>query len=287
MYSFNHKDKIGLALFCTYVAAFNFSLRGQTLPAAVTLGSMLATLYFKPQYALYIPSAILSLFTRAPPVLDLSLFPNHALIKNNAAAIKLELSQMMRKTNGGNTLTLARDTYSGTNRTIGSDVKRTNGGRETGWRLLNIKLGGEISERGASFFPTLARIVEPLDEVKSCIISVLEPHIHIPPHVGYYKGLLRYMYPLSIPADWHKVFLLLDGKKYHWKNDTGMLWDDCFEHSVYNNTDETRVVIYMDIVRPYTNSVVRWLNDGFIYLATGSSIVQQEIARDEIHEKID
>ena len=95
---------------------------------------------------------------------------------------------------------------------------------------------------------------------------------------------MRFMIPTHIPKDRKNVFLCVNGIKYSWKEGEGVLWDDTFVHKVYNNTDEVRVLIYMDVIRPLDNESISWLNGinkWFINKATGSSIVQEEIKRTE------
>ena len=36
----------------------------------------------------------------------------------------------------------------------------------------------------------------------------------------------------------------------HWEEGKGMLFDDTFEHEVWNDTDGIRVVLFMDVLRP-------------------------------------
>jgi aspartyl/asparaginyl beta-hydroxylase (cupin superfamily) len=80
-------------------------------------------------------------------------------------------------------------------------------------------------------------VLRKLPEVTSCVVSVLEPGIHIPIHVGYYKGIMRYMIPTHIPKDKDNVFLCVNGIKYSWTEGEGVLWDDTFSHKVYNKKD--------------------------------------------------
>ena len=73
--------------------------------------------------------------------------------------------------------------------------------------------------------------------------------------------------------------------KYHWKEGKGELWDDTYPHKVYNNTNEIRVVIYMDVKRPY-EGILKYFNDFIINLTVNSNIVKNEIKKTEIQVKI-
>ena len=73
-------------------------------------------------------------------------------------------------------------------------------------------------------------------------------------HIGYYKGIMRYMLPITIPKDTDNIWLNVNGIKYHWEEGKSMLWDDTYPHAAYNNTEEVRVVLYMDVFRTYNIS---------------------------------
>lgn len=245
----------------------------------------------RPILIMYVPSSILSFFIRTPTFLDRNLyFPNHKLLENPSTfkKIKDEVDTMLKKTNGGNELTLTQDTFSGQNKYIGSDIKIQNG-KKRAWRLLNIKVGELYSQDAITNFPTLVRILKRIPNVKSCVISVLEPGIRIPIHVGYYKGVMRYMLATHVPRDRKNVFLCANGIKYNWTEGEGVLWDDTYAHKVYNNTDESRVIIYMDVIRPLKYSPLSLfdgVNEWLIDRAANSSIAVNEIKNTEKQIKI-
>lgn len=240
-------------------------------------------IYCKPSILLHIPSAIITSHTRTPEFLDLSYFPQHTLFEQNFLQIKQEVSSLLEKTRNGKDLTLTRDTYSGENSYIGKDVT-VKDGITTGWRVLNIKAGPKFSPY-AKHFPTLRRCLRQTKDVVACVISVLEPGVTIPIHVGYYKGIMRYMIPTHVPKERDKVFLCVNGKQYHWTEGKSVLWDDNFPHKVYNYSDEIRVVIYMDIQRPLPG-LLNSLNNTMIALAANSSIVKKEVQRTEKQVKL-
>ena len=71
----------------------------------------------------------------------------------------------------------------------------------------------------------------------------------IPIHVGYYKGFIRYQLGVIIPKETEKCYLCVNGEKYNWKEGEDVMFDDTFAHKVYNETEDIRVVVYMDIER--------------------------------------
>jgi aspartyl/asparaginyl beta-hydroxylase (cupin superfamily) len=92
------------------------------------------------------------------------------------------------------------------------------------------------------------------------MISILEPGAGLAPHVGYYKGVLRYHLGLSIPltsSSLHEIDSLplchmkVDNHTHVWSNGGDILFDDCYVHEVRNRTNQPRIILLMDIPRPF------------------------------------
>jgi beta-hydroxylase len=225
-------------------------------------------------------SFIISSQIRTPEFLKLDkYFKNHKIFEDNYVTIKKEVIKFI-DTKGIKNVDLTRDSFSGANSYIGSDIKKDENGDETGWRLLTLKVGDEITGKCYKYFPKLAKILNNLPEVISCVLSILEPGVMIPIHVGYYKGIIRYMLPLVVPDDKENCFLWVNGLKYSWTEGKGILWDDIYPHKVYNNTKQVRILLYMDIVRPIKGLLGK-LNLKVLGMIKNSKIVKDEIKRTE------
>ena len=135
-------------------------------------------------------SSILTLRTRTPEFLDKdAYFPMNRVFEDpaNFEALTEEVENILEKTGGGDSLTMTSETYSGNNKYIGSDIRHKNG-KTKAWRVINIKAGDEYSTVAHKYFPSLVRILKGVPQIGTCVISVLQDGVHIPIHVGYYKG---------------------------------------------------------------------------------------------------
>ena len=47
------------------------------------------------------------------------------------------------------------------------------------------------------------------------------------------------------------MLFCVNGEKYNWKEGEDVMFDDTFAHKVYNETEDIRVVVYMDIERKF------------------------------------
>ncbi|HLJ21163.1 MAG TPA: aspartyl/asparaginyl beta-hydroxylase domain-containing protein [Stellaceae bacterium] len=121
------------------------------------------------------------------------------------------------------------------------------------WRMFIVKAyGTEVPENKARC-PILASIVEGMPEVLSASYSFMAPGKHIPAHRGPFRGVLRFYLALSMPrlADGRPgaVLRVADGQ-YRLEDGDYMLWDDTYSHEVWNESDEVRAVLLLDVWRP-------------------------------------
>jgi beta-hydroxylase len=120
---------------------------------------------------------------------------------------------------------------------------------ENCWRSLYLKKLGKINKSLISFFPTTMRLLKH-NQIHNAFFSILDPNVEISPHVGYYKGYLRYHLGIIIPEkNGKKPYLVCGGIKYKWENGKGIVFDDMFHHYVRNPTGQKRVILYLDIKR--------------------------------------
>ena len=99
------------------------------------------------------------------------------------------------------------------------------------------------------------------------MFSLLEPGAKIKPHYGPLRGIVRLHVGLDTPND-PECYILVDGKRYHWKDGEIVIFDDTYEHQVHNNTDKARMVLFCDVQRPLADGIPSSINDFVIeYLA--------------------
>lgn len=121
------------------------------------------------------------------------------------------------------------------------------------WRMFIIKAYGvEVPENKARC-PALAGIVATAPEVLSASISFMAPKKHIPAHRGPFRGVLRFYLALSMPrlADGKPgAVLKVADREYRLEDGDYLLWDDTYPHEVWNESDQVRAVLLLDVWRP-------------------------------------
>jgi len=135
------------------------------------------------------------------------------------------------------------------------------------WKSFMFKSGSFIEENCA-LAPETAKLLREVPRLYTAFFSVLDPRQYITPHRGYYKGFLRYHLGVIIPANneketcWIRVNddrgdnlskdkeLATRGERYYWHEGEGVVFDDTYLHDAANESDEVRVVLWLDLLKP-------------------------------------
>jgi len=159
------------------------------------------------------------------------------------------------------------------------------------WRALYLKKIGKIDNNMIQYFPNTIQLLKD-EQIHNAFFSILDPGVEIPPHVGYYKGYLRYHMGVIIPNNYtekleDKAYIVCGGEKYIWKEGKGIVFDDLYLHYVENPTNKLRVVLYLDIKRKSQFYLVNKLNDMGITLIENSIIFNKFIKNQHSQNKIE
>jgi aspartyl/asparaginyl beta-hydroxylase (cupin superfamily) len=117
------------------------------------------------------------------------------------------------------------------------------------WKTYFFYGYGFKSEPNCLRCPETTRLVERVPGMETAMFSILSPGKHIPPHHGPYKGVLRYHLGLLIPEPEDQLGISVGGQVAHWSEGESLVFDDTFEHAAWNDTESTRVVLFLDVVR--------------------------------------
>jgi aspartate beta-hydroxylase len=120
------------------------------------------------------------------------------------------------------------------------------------WRMFILKAYGVEWGKNMAACPRLAALVRQVPDVLSASLSFLAPRKHIPAHRGPFRGILRFFLVLSMPRapDGRPAAALrIADTKYRLGDGECLLWDDTYEHEVWNDSDEIRVVLLLDVRR--------------------------------------
>lgn len=120
----------------------------------------------------------------------------------------------------------------------------------TSWRTFILFGFGEKLEKNCKQAPVTTRLLEAVPDLQTAWFSILGPGYHIPAHRGVTKGILTVHLGLIIPRQAENCYLRVENTVKVWRPGEIFVFCDAYEHEVFNNTDEERVILLFHINRP-------------------------------------
>jgi aspartyl/asparaginyl beta-hydroxylase (cupin superfamily) len=171
------------------------------------------------------------------PVLDNSCFPWTQDIESNWEKIRDEALAVMKEPDTIPPLREISPDHAGI-------------ARDNGWKSFFIWGYGYKHPENALSCPETTRIVERIPGLVSAFYSIHVPGLHIPVHRGVTKGIVNCHLALKIPQEREKCWMMLDGTDYPWTDGKALMFDDTYEHAVWNNSNENRIILLIQVLRP-------------------------------------
>ncbi|QYJ07084.1 aspartyl/asparaginyl beta-hydroxylase domain-containing protein [Qipengyuania flava] len=95
-----------------------------------------------------------------------------------------------------------------------------------------------------------------LDEIPGLVVaffSIMEPGTHVPRHRGLTKAWLNCHLGIAVPKGPGRCEMEVNGEPVRWREGEWMVFDETNPHEVWNETEEPRVVLFLQVRRP-----MRW-----------------------------
>jgi aspartyl/asparaginyl beta-hydroxylase (cupin superfamily) len=118
------------------------------------------------------------------------------------------------------------------------------------WKFIPLYMYGNKVDFICDKLPRTTAVVQGIPDLTTAFFSILTPHAKITEHRGAYKGYLRYHLGIRVPEPYTSCGLQIKDQVFHWQNGKSVVFDDTFRHSAWNNTDQVRVVLWVDFIRP-------------------------------------
>ncbi|MDF3029540.1 MAG: hypothetical protein K0R03_98 [Moraxellaceae bacterium] len=136
--------------------------------------------------------------------------------------------------------------------------------KKKGWRQVELKIYGVEYPRRSRLFPKTMDVINKIEGASTVYFSLLAPGARIEPHVGDTDAFYRVHLGLKIPGALPECGIEVAGMQRPWRPGKCVVFNDIYCHSAWNNTDEERIVLIVDIMRPefrscaiHVNSAVR------------------------------
>jgi aspartyl/asparaginyl beta-hydroxylase (cupin superfamily) len=152
------------------------------------------------------------------------------------------------------------------------------------WKTFFLINARQISEGNAARCPETMRLLSLIPDVSTAFFSILGPGKHIPAHRGAYNGVLRFHLGLQVPEPAEKCRIRIGDEFHCWREGQALIFDDSFNHEIWNDTNGYRAVLFVDFPRPLRQP---WhtLNRAFLGLAPLVPFLREADARQQAWEK--
>lgn len=121
--------------------------------------------------------------------------------------------------------------------------------------------------------PETAKLVDQVPNLVVAFFSIFEPGTYVVPHEGVTKAMLNVHLGLLVPQGPGRCEIRVEDQVRGWSPGEYMIFDETFEHEVWNETAEPRVVLFLQVLRP-----MRWrgrfLGKFFLWCVKRTSFVQ-------------
>ena len=141
------------------------------------------------------------------------------------------------------------------------------------WKTFFLYGYGEKAEENCARCPRTTELIEQVPGMTTAFFSILSPGKHIPPHRGPYKGVLRYHLGLKVPEPAEQCRIRVDDEIVHWEEGESMVFDDTYNHEVWNETGGERAILFLDVKRPMRQPMAA-INDLVLGLLRYTPVVQ-------------
>ncbi|SBO44817.1 aspartyl/asparaginyl beta-hydroxylase domain-containing protein [Cyanobium sp. NIES-981] len=121
------------------------------------------------------------------------------------------------------------------------------------WKTFFLKGVGMDCRENACRCPNTMQVLDSIPGCSTAFFSILSPHKHIPPHRGAWAGVLRLHLGLIVPEPRERCRIRIADELHTWEEGRCLVFDDTYNHQVWNDTEGYRVVLFVDFARP-----LRW-----------------------------
>jgi ornithine lipid ester-linked acyl 2-hydroxylase len=198
-----------------------------------------------------------------PPVFDTSLFPWAGGLEVAWESIRAELDAVLEQPESIPPF-----------QELSRDQRRLTD--DEGWRTYFFYAFGFKAERNCDRCPETARLLETIPGMTSAFFSIFSPGKRLPDHRGAFKGLIRYHLGLLVPCP-DACGIRVDNQICHWQQGQSLIFDDTYRHEAWNESDQPRVVLFVDFKRPlrFPANLLNWF---VLQLIKHSPFVKDSIA---------
>jgi len=118
------------------------------------------------------------------------------------------------------------------------------------WKVQGLRGWCRENYKKQKYFKNTMTLLDSIPNVTNISFNLLEPDSKIKPHSGDTNAIIRCHLGLKIPATAPVCALKVKGEVKEWQAGKVVGFNDAFTHEAWNLTNETRIILLFDIMKP-------------------------------------
>lgn len=118
------------------------------------------------------------------------------------------------------------------------------------WKIIPLIFWRKPKIANLKHFPKTEAVIKGIPSIVSCAFSKLSPNTIIKPHTGDSNVMFRVHLPLIVPASLPDCGFKVNDEAISWEEGKPIAFCDAHEHQAWNETDQDRIILILDIIRP-------------------------------------
>lgn len=151
---------------------------------------------------------------------------------------------------------------------------------KTGWKRFYLKWYDDFLPSAQQACPKTMALLASLPSVNAAMFTLLPPGARLVAHRDPFAGSVRYHLGLVTPNS-EDCHIFVDGEKYAWRDGEAVMFDETYIHYAENKTDQTRLILFCDIERPFKYRWMAWINR-----TLGHTLIRAAAAPNQDGEKV-
>ncbi|MCW3103913.1 MAG: hypothetical protein JWO09_2353 [Bacteroidetes bacterium] len=128
------------------------------------------------------------------------------------------------------------------------------------WKAFSFYFWGlRMNANACSRCPETIMLLERIPDIVSASVSVLEPHAEIKGHFGDTDAIYRCHFGLIVSGKLPECGFRVGYEDKSWENGKFLIFNDANYHRAWNHTDQRRVVLILDVIRPQFANRKTWV----------------------------
>lgn len=117
------------------------------------------------------------------------------------------------------------------------------------WTIFPLYMWGKKNKENCDKCPQTTKVIESISAMTTCTFSILKPNTSIKPHCGDSNVMYRCHLTLKSPGLLPEIGMRVKNETTSWVDGKLLGFCDAHEHEVWNNTNQERWVLIIDVLR--------------------------------------